>query len=233
MFRTTTTYLQYHNNISSVPQQHMFRTTTTYVPYPIRVLFFPARGRHRLLIDSLYYGFSCPCCNSRTSRSPQYIAAPIFPMPRQPPSPHITVGHGSEQSTTPPSSKPTMLPTGSHSSATRMSCRTSAGCQRHHLIRNPHTRLTGRQSSPSLSTIPSGPSITPATDGTASAHSSRPTIPSTAPMTSMASTLHSADSRTIQERMATHSRITTRTSRKVAERASSTKDLRIKREHSL
>ena len=60
----------------------MFRTTTTYVPYhknicsdPIRVLFFPARGRHRLLIDSLYYGYTCPCCHSHTSSSPQYIVA--------------------------------------------------------------------------------------------------------------------------------------------------------------
>ena len=71
----------------------------------------------------------------------------------------------------------------------------------------------GKRSSRSPSTIPSGPNTTQATDGTANAHSNRPTIPSTVPMTSMALTLHSAVSKTIRERTVTHSRITTRTIR--------------------
>ena len=125
--------------------------------------------------------------------------------------PPTTVGHGSAPSMTPRSSEPITRPTGSLSSVTRMSCPTFGGCRQHPLTLNPPIGSFGKRSSHSPSTTPSRPSITPATAGTANAHSKPPTIPSTVPTTSTASTLHSADWKTTPERMATHSRITTRT----------------------
>ena len=162
-------------------------------------------------------------------------------MPRQPPSPSMptssppsseksttastppptAVGHGYAQSTTRRSSAHTTLPTGSPSYATRMSCPTSAGYRQHRLIRSLPIGSIGKRSSHYPSTIPSGPSTTLATGGTANAHSNRPTIPSTDPMTSTVSTLHSADSRTTLERTAIPSPTTTRTSQAVVARARS------------
>lgn len=88
------------------------------------------------------------------------------------------------------------------------------------------------KNSRSPSTTPSGPSITLATGGTASAPSRPPTNPSTDQTTSTVSTHRSAASRTTPERTATPSPTTTRTSLMVAARARSTKALKIKWEHS-
>ena len=53
MFRTTTTYLQYHNNISSVPQQHIFSTTTTYLQYHKNISSVPQGPMFRPNTSSL------------------------------------------------------------------------------------------------------------------------------------------------------------------------------------
>ena len=218
MFRTTTTYVPYHNNISSVPQEHIFSTTTTYLQYhknicsdPIRVLFFPARGRHRLLIDSLYYGYTCPCCHSHTSSSPQYIVAL-----------HISNASAASIST-------------HHCGAWLRTEYDTAVIQAHNAA-DWQSFLRNKDVMPNLRWMPTtspNPESSheaywkakltlpvddpfwskhhPGYPGTASAPSNRPTNPSTAPMTSTALTHHRENSKTIRERTATHSRITTRT----------------------